>query len=68
MQIKFTKTDGVHTFSDALNLPDDQEFTDEEIEAMMQQRFNNWVTFINTPVEDSEMIEEPTSEPNPAQE
>ena len=33
-------------FKDALHLPDDHTFTDDEIEAMKQERFNNWVAFI----------------------
>jgi hypothetical protein len=33
-------------FRDALHLPDDHSFTDIEIEAMKQERVNNWVSFI----------------------
>jgi hypothetical protein len=33
-------------YRDALNLPDDHSFTDTEIEAMKQERVNNWVAFI----------------------
>ena len=34
------------TFRDALHLPDDHSFTDSEIEAMKQERVNNWVAFV----------------------
>ena len=36
-------------YSDALTLPDDHTFTDEEIEAMKQKRVDNWIAVINTP-------------------
>lgn len=39
-------------FCDALNLPDGFDFTDEEIEAMKQQRLSNWLTIIETPAVD----------------
>lgn len=38
-------------FSDAIVLPDDHGFTDDEIEAMKQQRLNNWIAAV-TPVEE----------------
>lgn len=49
IKIDFEKTDGTYTFQDALWLPDDHSFTDDEIEAMKQERFDNWIIFINTP-------------------
>lgn len=39
-------------YCDALYLPVDHTFTDAEIEAMKQERYQNWVNFItaeNTP-------------------
>lgn len=47
MKIDFT----INGFSDALILPDDHGFSDAEIEAMKQTRYDNWQIFINTPVE-----------------
>jgi hypothetical protein len=38
-------------FCDAIVLPDDHGFTDDEIEAMKQQRLNNWIAAV-TPVEE----------------
>jgi len=35
-------------FRDALVLPDDHTFTDTELEAMKQERFDNWVTVITS--------------------
>ena len=42
-------------FRDALHLPDDHTFTDDEIQAMKQQRVDNWIAVVTTPpVEESE--------------
>jgi hypothetical protein len=37
------------TFSDALHLPENHGFSDEQIEAMKQQRFDNWIAIITAP-------------------
>jgi len=43
----FEKTHEIYgTFRDAIHLADDHDYTDEEIEAMKQQRFDNWVAHI----------------------
>lgn len=36
-------------FRDALHLPDDHTFTDEEIQAMKQQRVDNWIAVVTAP-------------------
>lgn len=36
-------------FRDALHLPDDHGLSDAEIEAMKQQRYDNWWAFVNPP-------------------
>lgn len=51
MIIEFTITKNNHTYSDALILADDHTFTDAEIEAMKQARFDNWYKIITTPAE-----------------
>jgi len=33
-------------FADALHLPDDHGLTDDEIEAMKQQRLTNWLAIV----------------------
>lgn len=38
------------TFRDALHLSGDHGLTPEEIDAMKQQRFDNWIAVIETPV------------------
>ena len=53
MVIAFVVTQNNHTFSDALHLEDDHTFTDEQIEAMKQARFDNWYAII-TSVPDGE--------------
>ena len=49
IKIDFTKTDGVYTLQDALYLPDDHTLTETDIEAMKQQRFDNWLAVITAP-------------------
>lgn len=39
-------------FRDALHLPENHGMTDAEIQAMKQQRFDNWIAIVNpAPVE-----------------
>jgi len=45
-------------FRDALHLLDDHTFTDEEIQAMKQQRVDNWIAVVTAP---------PVEEVTPAQ-
>jgi len=51
MIIDFEITQNGHTLRDALVLDDDHTFTDAEIEAMKQARFDNWYKIITTPIE-----------------
>ena len=49
IKIEFTKIhENYGEFRDAINLDDNHSFTDDEIETMKQQRFDNWVNFIET--------------------
>ena len=55
MKIDFT----INGFSDALILEDEHSFSDVEIEAMKQARYDNWYAFINTPsIEVEQVMEE----------
>ena len=49
-------------FRDALHLPEDHGMTDAEIQAMKQQRFDNWIAIVTAPP--AEVVEEtpPTEE------
>jgi hypothetical protein len=47
MQIIFTFETSFGSFCDALNLPDDHGLTDEQLEAMKQERLTNWLAMIN---------------------
>lgn len=39
-------------FRDALHLPDDHGLSDDEVQALKQQRFDNWLAIVNpSPVE-----------------
>ena len=65
MVIDFEITKDQYTLKDALVLPDDHGYTDAELEAMKQARFDNWYKIVTTPVENpnpEQPIEEPVSE------
>jgi hypothetical protein len=47
IDFEFTTIHGV--FRDALYFPDDHTFTDEEIQAMKQQRVDNWIAAVTAP-------------------
>ena len=36
-------------FRDALHLPEDHGMTDDQIQAMKEQRLNNWLAIVNAP-------------------
>ena len=40
-------------FRDAIHLPDDHGFSDAEIAAMKQQRYDNWMAIVNPPTVES---------------
>ena len=56
MKIDFYFDTQYGKFCDALHLPDDHALTEVEIEAMKQQRLDNWIAVITAP------SEEPTAE------
>jgi hypothetical protein len=45
-------------FADALHLPEDHTFTDEQIEAMKQQRLENWLVIVNPPAIEETITQE----------
>lgn len=49
VKIDFSFHSQYGTFADALYLPDDHVLTQEEINAMQQQRFDEWITIVTTP-------------------
>jgi hypothetical protein len=51
MKIDFEFTTPHGVFRDALHLPDDHTFTDEDIQAMKQQRVDNWIAVVTAPPE-----------------
>jgi hypothetical protein len=56
MEIDFEFTTSYGVFRDALHLPEDHAFTDEQIAAMKQERLDNWLFVVENPPE-AEMIE-----------
>jgi hypothetical protein len=58
MKIDFEIIHPIHgKFRDALTLPDNHGFTDAEIDAMKQQRFNNWVAVVEAPPVEPDTVE-----------
>jgi hypothetical protein len=53
-RIEFEKMHGELVFRDAITLPDDHALTDANIEAIKQERFDNWVAIITAPPPDLE--------------
>ena len=49
-------------FRDALHLPDDHGMTDDEIQAMKQQRLDNWLAIVNAPPVEETAEETPPTE------
>lgn len=49
MKIDFEFETAHGKFADALHLLDDHTFTDEEIQAMKQQRVDNWIAVVTAP-------------------
>ena len=49
MKIDFEFQTPHGVFRDALHLPDDHAFTEAEIEAMKQQRVDNWIAAVTAP-------------------
>lgn len=56
MKIDFEFTTPYGVFRDALHLPDDHIFTDEQITAMKQDRLDNWL-FVVENLPEAEIIE-----------
>ena len=53
-------------FRDALHLPEDHTYTDAEIQAMKQQRYDNWWAAVNPPP--SDVIDVEATDVTPTQE
>jgi hypothetical protein len=49
MKIDFEFDTPHGVFRDALHLPDDHTFTADEIQAMKQQRVDNWIAVVTAP-------------------
>ena len=58
VKIDFSFHSQYGTFADALHLPDDHGLTQDEINAIQQQRFDNWVAIITAPPTEETLSEE----------
>ena len=67
MQIRFSYETKYGIFSDALNLPDDHTFTEEELTAMKEQRRDNWVAYIDSTQVATQTEEETLQDTEPTQ-
>lgn len=56
MVIEFEKTNGIYTLKDAIHLPDDHSFTEQDIENIKQQRFDNFIAIIAESSQDEGVI------------
>lgn len=65
MHIRFSYETKYGTFTDALNLPEDRTYTDQEIEDMKQQRVNNWIAYIEDTKMYASLYEETPAETTP---
>lgn len=64
VKIDFEITHGTYgVYRDALHLPDDHGLSDEQIKALQQERFDNWVNIIENPPQAEEVA--PVVEENP---
>lgn len=52
-------------FADALHLPDDHGFTEAEIQAMKEQRRDNWIAIVTAPPVETEPESVPEADPTP---
>lgn len=57
MKIDFCFDTQYGKFCDALHLSDDHTFTDEEIQAMKQQRLDNWIAAVSYVPTEEELAE-----------
>ena len=62
MKIDFEFDTPHGVFRDALHLPDDHTFTDDEIQAMKQQRVDNWIVVVTAPPVEEVVEETPPQE------
>jgi hypothetical protein len=49
IDFEMSDADNIYVYKDALYLEDDNIFTEEEIQKMKQDRFNNWLSIILNP-------------------
>jgi len=62
MKIDFEFNTPHGLFRDALHLPDDHTFTDDEIQVMKQQRVDNWIAVVTAPPVEEVFVDAPVEE------
>jgi hypothetical protein len=66
IKIDFEITKNRMTFKDAIHLPDNHQYTEAQIDAMKQARFNTWYALVTAPQE--EVVEEVVEQEQPSEE
>jgi hypothetical protein len=49
IKIDFTISNGVYSYTDCLHLPANHTYTEEQLQAMKQERFDRWVDAVTNP-------------------
>lgn len=57
ISIPFEKTDGTYTLRDAIVLKENHTLTEAEIEAIKQQRFDNWIAILTAPPVEAPVVD-----------
>jgi hypothetical protein len=60
MQIIFEFQTEYGVFRDALHLPDDHGYSDAELDAMKQERVDNWIALVSAPAQEELPVQEET--------
>ena len=63
IKIDFEFDTAYGVYRDALYLPDDHTYTDAEIQAMKEQRRDNWIAVITAPPPEEPPIDPPPVDP-----
>lgn len=67
IKIDFEITKNRMTLKDAIHLPKNHQYTEAQIEAMKQKRFDDWYAIVTAPQKD-EVVEETVEQEQPSEE
>jgi hypothetical protein len=58
IKIEFEKSDGLYKFRDAIVLPENHQYTEQQLEDMKEERFQSWLSMITESSEDEDALDE----------